>query len=825
VSSRKLITGRRPPAGSHLGAEARPALYRILSVCAGLCVLATSLAGPPASPSLTVDIPPQALDQALEAFAEQTGLQLFYVSDIVSSRKSPGARSGLVPSEALGALLEGTGLEFEFVNNRAVRIFPGPDPVPTHSASLSSAAHSAVRRGDPRPVGLEEVIVTGTRGQEPLSRVPIDMVVWTDEAMEVSGVKGMTQIGALTPGVDFAFSPGVGSDAYTHVDIRGVTNRGGATVGVYLDDVPIPPTRAATYTLSWPATFDLDRVEILRGPQTVLLGDHAQSGAIRFLPNQPSLTDSTGHVRAEWGVTEYGDPSYEAGAAVGGPIVTDLLGFRVSGWFRQDGGYVDRTDPVRGVTLEPNANRYVTKAVRAALTFAPTPSLELTPSLVYESIRIDDPSTFDSTLSDPERGIFRGPSNLPQPAEDEYYLASIKLAAHLGAADLSAFASYFNQSFTTEVNGLSVAGVNDSFVTKQRAYSGEVRLSSRDPDASLGWVAGVFASSEHTHNPSRRAGSPDDDLVVDRSQLAAFGEIALKVTTRFTANAGVRIGHSDYEAVSEVPPQFHAAASDSWSAPRFGLSWQADEYNLIYFTIAKGYGSGGVYPLNPVAYLPDTLWSYEVGSKHELLDRRLRLEAGLFHIAWNNALATSDLDTLLNQEHFNIPGSAVSNGFDLATKALITEHTRAALEVAYTNAHFTRTVTIDGQLLVREGEFLPISPWNAVASLEQEFPLRGNVTSSVRLEDAFRSGSRPSYATDPASAWYTLPHTDPSANILNVRVAVKWSNFEVAAFLRNALNAHPLMYGLANGVDNGWTSTSVFTLVPRTFSVSTTWRY
>src|SRR6516225_11059262 len=135
VSSRQPITGRRPPATSHSGAGARTALQRILCVCAGLCVVATSLAGPPASPSLAVDIAPQALDQALEAFAEQTGLQLFYVTDIVSSRKSPGAQSGLAPSAALVALLEGTGLEFEFVNDRAVRIFPAPAPVPTSAAS------------------------------------------------------------------------------------------------------------------------------------------------------------------------------------------------------------------------------------------------------------------------------------------------------------------------------------------------------------------------------------------------------------------------------------------------------------------------------------------------------------------------------------------------------------------------------------------------------------------------------------------------------------------------------------------------------------------
>jgi iron complex outermembrane recepter protein len=774
--------------------------------------------------TLSADIGPRPLSEALAAFGRQTGLQLIYVSSVAETQQSKGARAGLSAAAALKQLLDGTGLKFEFLNARTVRIFPAPAVVPTLSASSLAPPRSAGRQAGSRAVGLDEVIITGTRGQEPLSRVPIDMAVWTEEAMRASGVKGMSQIGALTPGMDFGFSP-VGSDFYTHFDIRGVTNRGGATVGVYMDDVPVPPIRAATYALSFPATFDLDRVEILRGPQTVLLGDHAQSGAIRFLPNQPSLTAYTGQLRAEWGTTEYGDPSYEAGAAVGGPIITHKLGFRVSGWFRQDGGYVDRTDPVTGVTLESDANRYISKVVRAALTFAPTPRLELTPSLVYQSIRIDDPSTFDSTLSDPSRGMFRGPSNLPQPAEDKYYLAALKLAAHLGTADLSAFASYFDQWFTAEVNGNSIAGVNDYFGVKGRVYSGEVRLSSPYPNTSLGWFAGVFASSEYTRNPSWLAPGPDDDLVVDQSQLAAFGQMALNVTRRLTASVGVRIGYSNYEAVNEAPPLFRAAASDMWTAPRFGLSWQADENNLIYLTIAKGYGSGGVYPLNPLAYPPDTLWSYEVGSKHDLLDRRLRLQTGLFHIGWNNALATSDLDKLKNQEHFDIPGGAVSNGFDLGTQALITEHIKAALEVAYANAHFTQTVTIDGQLVVRKGDFPPISPWNATVSLEREFPLRGDAMVRVRLEDAFRGAPPSTYQTNAASLYYFLSHTEPSANTLNLRAAVKWSSFEVAAFLRNALNSHPLMYGLANGVDNGGTSTQVFTLVPRTLSVSGTWLF
>src|SRR5215468_3843824 len=333
-------------------------------------VTPAAFAGPAAG--LTADIAPRPLSEALDAFGHQTGLQLIYVSSVADTQQSKGARAGLAAPEALAQLLDGTGLSFEFLNARTVRIFPLPTVVPTLTASLSAAAHATERHGSSRAAGLEEVVVTGARGQESLSRVPIDMAVWTEKAMEAFHVKGMAQIGALTPGVGFAFSPGVGADMYTHLDMRGVTNRYGATVGIYVDDTPLPPARAATHLLSFPVAFDLDRVEILRGPQTVLLGDHAQSGAIRFMVNRPSLTTTTGLFRAELGATEYGAPSYEAGAAVGGPLVTDVLGFRVSGWFREDGGYVDRVDQHTLVAVDANANRYLNETVRGSLLLAPS---------------------------------------------------------------------------------------------------------------------------------------------------------------------------------------------------------------------------------------------------------------------------------------------------------------------------------------------------------------------------------------------------------------------------------------------------------------------
>jgi outer membrane receptor protein involved in Fe transport len=653
--------------------------------------------------------------------------------------------------------------------------------------------------------------------------------------MEVSHIKGIADIAALTPGVVFGFSPITG-DEYTDLVIRGVTSLHGVAIGVYVDDSPIPPNRAATYLTSFPLPFDLNRVEILRGPQTVLLGDHALSGAVRFIPNQPSLTTSTGLFRAEWGTTQYGSPSYEAGAAVGGPIVTDELGFRISGWFREDGGYVDRVDSLSAdvvqpdVILDKDSNRHVNKVVRGALTFAPAAGVQITPSLMYQSIYIHDLAAINTSISDPAHGVFKYDSPLQQPWEQSYYLASLKLTVQLRAAELSVLTSYFDQhaSFDTDFYDSKNALAWIIYGLEQHASLAELRLTSLDPEAVLTWVTGVLISREHARHPYQTTESPNDATVTDQNQLAGFGQIALKVTKHLTASAGARIGHWTYDSVTESPPIFRAGNSDTWAAPQFGLSWQADPHHLLYLTVAKGYGSGGVYPQSPTStpglfgpepYPPDTLWSYEIGSKHSLRDGRLRLEASVFHIDWNDGPPIFGYN-----ESGAIPGKAVSNGVGLIAEALLGNHAQVALNLAYTDAHVTQTVPG----FVARGDELPISPWNVTASFESDFPLRPTLTASVRIEDTFRSAPGLTYLDRAVAdaAFYSPGPPDPSVNILNLRAAVTWSGFELAAFLSNALNSHPLLAGRSTAAAAFLGGPPIFvTLVPRTLSISGTWRF
>jgi iron complex outermembrane receptor protein len=353
-----------------------------------------------------------------------------------------------------------------------------------------------------------------------------------------------------------------------------------------------------------------------------------------------------------------------------------------------------------------------------------------------------------------------------------------------------------------------------------------VRLSSHDPDAALTWTAGIFSSDDQTHHPDfSPPGVYIDTAATDQTRLEAFGQIARKVTSRLTATAGVRVGHSNFHYSDDVVPPIQGETSDTWYAPHLGLSWQADEANPVYLTVAEGYGSPTFYPLSDTPTPADTLWSYEIGSKHALLDGRLHLDTSVFHIEWDNGAVKPVL--LLGTEHLVPPGKAVSNGFGLTTEAWVTQQINVAVDVAYTDAHLIQTIrTPEGQLWTRAGDSLLVSPWKVTASIEQDFPLRNNLTAGLRVEDAFRSTPGFTYINEPSGYdYYQVVPFDPSVNVLNVRASVKSSSFEVAAFLRNALNAHPVLYGTGNGADNIGTPTQVFTLVPRTLSVSGTWRY
>jgi outer membrane receptor protein involved in Fe transport len=226
------------------------------------CAIARSI---PVAACSEDDIAPGPLAGALKEVTQQTGLQLGYASEIAATQASKGATRGSSAHDALVQLLEGTGLSFEFLNEKTVGILPAPTSTADSSKIAATTQKQARGRTSLWTGTLDEVLVTATRRERHVNEVPMSLAVWTQDEMARSGIKGMAEIGALTPGVEFDFNTNLAGDVYTNLVIRGVTQRHGATTGVFVDDAPLPAARAETFARSFPWAFDLERVEILRG--------------------------------------------------------------------------------------------------------------------------------------------------------------------------------------------------------------------------------------------------------------------------------------------------------------------------------------------------------------------------------------------------------------------------------------------------------------------------------------------------------------------------------------------------------------------------------
>ncbi len=290
--------------------------------------------------------------------------------------------------------------------------------------------------------------------------------VFDNASFDRLSIQNISDVANLSPGVDYQVM-----GPKNLLAIRGIYSGGGAaTTAIYIDDVSVQ-VRVGIVGLigaTLPAVFDLDRVEVLRGPQGTLFGSSAEGGAIRFITPEPSLTQFSGYSRADIGYTDNGAPSFEAGAAFGGPIVNDQLGFRISAWHRLDGGYVDHESAIPGGYTDRNSNWGDSDVVRAALAFAPNESLKIAPSLYYQHLYSHDSSGFEPAQSaqsndaftqqwaslNPQyfnvnAGRFINPQLEQVPSTDTFYVPALKITLDLGQAQLVSNTGILHRSDTS----------------------------------------------------------------------------------------------------------------------------------------------------------------------------------------------------------------------------------------------------------------------------------------------------------------------------------------------------------------------------------------
>ena len=387
--------------------------------------------------------------------------------------------------------------------------------------------------------GLQEVVVTATRREESLSRVPISVMALTEEALDARGIKDFSEVARFTPGVSFDTS------GTNNIAIRGISGTGGAgTTGIYIDDTPIQ-MRALAFNPdeALPKSFDIDRVEVLRGPQGTLFGAGSEGGTVRYITTQPSVTRTTIYARAEVATTDNGAPSYEGGFAAGGPLIDNTFGARVTLWYRRDGGWVDDINPVTLAPVESNANFVDNYLARVAFLWTPNEKWSFTPAIYYQDSKRNDINNYWPLYSNPSNGKFVNADPTQRHVPDKFYLPSLKIQGDLGGAQFISNTSYYHRTNQDgyegtlynlgfyqlyaflppyvsgsypliDGNGIHLPPGATNYTSPSTVDNGQInltqefRLQSSDPNARLLWTAGLFFSEnrqsylEQIHDPN-----------------------------------------------------------------------------------------------------------------------------------------------------------------------------------------------------------------------------------------------------------------------------------------------------------------------------------
>lgn len=772
-------------------------------------------------------------------------------------------------------------------------------------ACLSAASTTTFAANDV----LEEIVVTATRQEQSLSKVPLSIVATNQEALDKLGVRAVDDLARLTPSITFGQGGQYYGTGQTQISIRGVASSSGVpTTGVYIDDTPIQSRTGVSPSLSnaYPKIFDLDRVEVLRGPQGTLFGTGSMGGAVRFITPDPVYGTSALYARSELSTTKNGATSYEMGVAGGAPIVEDVVGFRASFWHQKEGGYIDRLDRVTKQVIQPDINSETSSVGRVALGWKATDDLTITPSIFFQQVNIADTSLLEIATSDVNRNDFRNSLYaIPMPHKDRFWLPAVKVEAKFGEVSLISNTSYFtrNTSTVSDDTSLNVAlwtgfagtaytgsdiplefvnnRANTQNWTSQKGWTQEIRLQSNDSTQRLNWVAGLFYSNGTTNDAfnaenldllktinygaSGDVNSPYATLtdaglvelyqgryvVVQRSryhdvQKSVFAQADFEVVPSVKLTAGLRYTDAtlDYQNflvgplyATEVGTLTTLKPASKKLTPKFGVSYQVDDNNLVYTNAAKGVRGGtvadpvggnctaeaaalGIDPFTPRKIESDSIWSYEVGSKNKLLDGHLAVDAAVYRQKWTNIQTNVLLPnqcqvlTTLNM------GNAQIDGFDLSLTAIPLDGLTLGASVSRTNARYTSELAVGTDIVHSKGEPLEVAPWMYHFSSEYEVTVndhdmyvRADYSHSTRNNKPLDTAS---FLTDP-----DIPRA-PANSSLDLRAGVRFAGADISLFANNALNAHPLLSIGHDAEGSGFYRSTTFR--PRTIGITVSYK-
>jgi len=689
------------------------------------------------------NIPQQSLGSALREFAKEHQVQLFVMSDLVDTLSTPGLSGRMTTDEAMQRLLAGTRLTYKYLDENTIAIMPPPASTPAprstgelvgeasgaqgHTANTWLHLAQALREDSAQstepasqpPVRLEEVLVTAQKRSERLLDVPMSIVAVGGDELQQRQITSLQDLQAAVPGLGLAHE-----GAFTTFEIRGISNVTGTgpLIGLYIDDADITLQGGTQIN---PTMYDLERVEVLRGPQGTLYGEGSAGGTVRLITKQPDLRQWTLDSLLTASFTQSGDPSERVDAAINVPLIEGQLGLRIAATAEHDGGWIDEP-----LAQQQNINAENLSNVRIKGLWQPDEQWTVSAMVI---VNRDKRGVDFSDVGSP--GVFTQVLNAPfvPTMKDDFNLYSLTVAYNFGApVRVQNTISYLDTSqpmynFTQIFPALQTrpeTPVPDQYFVPLESFSDrlltdELRLSSvgsgpwqwtvggffrrSQEDTQLPVLIGSFNSIPFPTPPGLGFASPSSDennpyytvgpnppviaLSDSTRSWSGFADTSYRVLERLTLGAGVRYfrDSQSYPEMDYQEARFHSI--DPRAYAQFKLS---PDINL-YLSAAKGFRSGGINAKgSEPKFHPESVWTYEFGTKLQLLDGRINFDTALFLSNYTDYVVVGELpgSGLLDDIKFNA-GDARIKGIESSATWQVLPRWRLEMRGDYLNARFT----------------------------------------------------------------------------------------------------------------------------------------
>ena len=694
---------------------------------------------------------------------------------------------------------------------------------------LATLPGTAMAQKSASKAGLEEIVVTAQRREQNLQDVPIAISAFTAENIEKNMFADVSDYLTRTPNASFINN---GARSYREISIRGVTNFlgfvGSSTTGFYVDDFSVSGS-----TIN-PPIMDIERIEILRGPQATYFGRNALGGGLSITSKKPT-NDFHGSIMADYSRFD----TLDAEGVVNIPLIEDQLAIRFNLKSVKSDGNIKNINPIGG----GNDSKY--KYIKSSLRYTPAENLTIDVMFQYAAedvgMREGVPSGVFSNFAGnvlyrdlfPDRdGDGRGDPfvdtvgfypenrnrtnfNHPQSVGTNFRNGVVRIDYESNDLLFTSITGYINSGLFLmgDIDGSSRDFLNEYRDLERKSVSTEFRIQNTN-DSPLQWSIGGLLAEDKGIDFNRTFvgaemlfGLPNgflidgEDSTAKSDNWAIFGQLDYNVTDKLTLSAGGRYSEetkesniSGFSGVLETILSVKNTFTDF--LPRFALTYEANDTMTYYATISKGFKSGGVQIApNPDAetYAPEKLWNYEVGLKADLLDHRLRLNASAFYMDWSD-LQVAFQENLINEDGdfvlfggVNNADSATSRGAELTATGLIGDNLLVNFNVGYLDAKFDKfTALIDGSNHILDGRTIPNSPkWTMNADAEYGFKYTDTWSGYVRLEWVYKDAINPSTT---ALIYHGFPWDVPSYDYFNLRIGAETQNLRLVAYVENLLD-------------------------------------